>query len=393
LEGLPVVTLALVALNVAVYLFIETHSVSGNGQALAAVLEMRGTNVVQGQWWRLLTSAFLQIQLMHLVGNAVFLCILGWVAERLIGHGNLLLLCITSGIAGSIAELYSFRQPRFSSFGASGVVYGLVGILLYVYVFKRGVHANKLRYRRIVLLTAFVIINLLGEWYVFGRPIPGHVGGLLAGLAFPFLIPVVGPESKVRTVVGVAGVVLCLLAVTMLAARKQKVWVELDEIDPTNLYSVDWSSIPRLQRIVNDYPENLRAHQLLAEAYQSGRRYEDAIREYRYVLSKLPLSERDWYRMGWAYLDNGNYREAIVTFTRTLELDSENPERQMPRDAQFSVRMDREALARAYEGAGRIDDAITQYKMVLELFPDDFTADQELRRLRKLHAQATMAHD
>src|SRR5215471_13985504 len=110
---------------------------------------------------------------------------------------------------------------------------------------------------------------------------------------------------------------------------------------------VDWGSIPRLQRIVNDYPENLRAHQLLAEAYQSGRRYEDAIGEYRYVLSKLPLSERDWYRMGWAYLDNGNYRGAIDTFTRTLEVDSQNPQRQT-RDAQFSIRMDREALARAY---------------------------------------------
>src|SRR5216683_161622 len=105
LADLPVVTLALVALNVAVYLFIETHSVSGYGQSLSAVLEMYGTSVIHGQWWRLVTSAFLHIRLQHLIANVVFLCILGWAAEHLIGHVNLLFLWITSGIAGSIAEL------------------------------------------------------------------------------------------------------------------------------------------------------------------------------------------------------------------------------------------------------------------------------------------------
>src|SRR5215471_12226311 len=109
---------------------------------------------------------------------------------------------------------------------------------------------------------------------------------------------------------------------------------------------VDWGSIPRLQRIVNDYPENLRAHQLLAEAYQSGRRYEDAIREYRYVLSKQPFSERDWYRMGWAFMDTGKYKDAIDAFSRTLQLDSQNSRKQNPREQLLAVRMDREVLAR-----------------------------------------------
>ena len=377
--GLPFVTLALVVLNVTVYLFFS--------QSFSAVLEMHGASVIKGQWWRLLTAAFLHIRLSHLVGNVVFLCVLGWAAEQLIGHVNLLLLWITSGIVGSIAELYS-QQPRNGSLGASGVVYGLVGILLYVYSFRGERLAKRIRYRRIVLLAAFVIVDFLGEWYAFGTTTPGHVGGLLAGLLFPFLIPVVNVKPNVRILSGVVGVMLCLSVATLVAVRKQKVWAELDEIDPSNSYMVDSSSISRLQRILADYPENPRVHQLLAEAYQSGRRYEDAIREYRYVLSRQPFSERAWYRMGWAYMDSGKYRDAIDAFSRTLDLDSKNPQKQVPHDTLLSVRMDREALARAYEGAGRIDDARAEYKLILQIIPDDYIAEQELRRLEKLHAQS-----
>src|SRR5215469_942838 len=129
LAGLPVVTLALVVVNACVYFFIKTNSVSGYGQTLEAILEMHGANVIHGQWWRLLTSAFLHMELLHLISNVVFLCVLGWVAESVLGHVKLLLLWIASGIAGSIAEL-SALKPQSVSFGASGVVYGLVGGLL-----------------------------------------------------------------------------------------------------------------------------------------------------------------------------------------------------------------------------------------------------------------------
>jgi len=369
---------------VAVYLFIS--------QSLSAVLEMQGTSVIKGQCWRLLTAAFLHVRLSHLVGNVLFLCILGWAAEQIIGHVNLLLLWITSGLAGSIAELYS-QQPRVTSLGASGVVYGLAGTLLYVYSFRPEILPNKSRYRPIALMAVFVIIGFLGEWYVFGRPTPGHVGGLLAGLVFAFLIPVGSAESKRRILPRIAAAVLCLSVATLLAIRKQKVWAELDEIDPTNFYMVDSSSIPRLQQIVTHYPEILRAHQLLAEAYQNGKGYQDAIREYRYVLSKQPSSERVWYRMGWAYMNNGNYTDAADAFSRTLELDSRNPGRQAPYETLMSVRVDREALARAYEGAGRIDEAVTQYKMILQIIPGDSVADRELLRLRNLSPQRASAPD
>ena len=63
-----------------------------------------------------------------------------------VGHGR------------SIAELYS-QQPRAAALGASSVVYGLVGALLYVYFSRPGILPNKFRYGRMVLLAMFVIID------------------------------------------------------------------------------------------------------------------------------------------------------------------------------------------------------------------------------------------
>jgi rhomboid protease GluP len=171
-----------------VYLFIATD-VSGRGQTPVAVLQMHGASVINGEWWRLLTSAFLHVRLAHLISNTVLLCILGWMAEPLLGHANLLMLWVTSSVGSSIAQLL-FTQPQSTSFGASGVVYGLVGALLYFYLTKQDIHTLRSQHIRMLLLALFVGVNFLGEWYAFRRPIPGHVGGLFAGVLFAVFLKI-----------------------------------------------------------------------------------------------------------------------------------------------------------------------------------------------------------
>jgi len=380
---LPLITFSLASLNVGVYYCLVTNSGTGNNSTLQVFLEMHGERVIQGEWWRLLTSAFLHLNLSHLISNVAFLCLLGWVAEREFGHLKLLLLWISSGTAGSIAELLS-RQPRFVSLGASGVIYGLTAALFCHYFFGRTNLPNRQRHMRAALMLFLVGIGLFGDWYLFGRVNPGHAGGLLAGVLFALLVPVTANTSRQRIMVGAGGLALLLLATTILTIRRQKVWVELDEIDPTGFFSVNAGSIPRLQQIVADRPDILRVHLLLAAAYQNGKRFDDAIREYRYILKKQPLSEQAWYRMGWAFMDTGRYENAIDAFSQSLKIDSENSTRQTARDLQLEVRMDREALAKAYEGAARFDDSMAEYREILQTFPDDYIAKRELPRLEQL---------
>ena len=158
----------------------------------------------------------------------------------------------------------------------------------------------------------------------------------------------------------------------------------MDEIDPAGFFSANSGSISRLQQIVADRPDILRAHLLLAGAYQNGHRFDDAIREYRYILEKQPLSEHAWYQMGWAFMDTGRYENAIDAFSQSLKIDSQNSAGQTVRDSQFKVRMDREALAKAYEGARRFDDSIAEYRKILQINPDDYIAKRELPRLEQL---------
>src|SRR5947209_349190 len=69
LTPLPQVTLTLIAVNVVVYGVIASQAATGRGEALQSMLEMNGVRVLHGEWWRLLTSAFVQVQLPHLISN------------------------------------------------------------------------------------------------------------------------------------------------------------------------------------------------------------------------------------------------------------------------------------------------------------------------------------
>ncbi|GEM_PF-3850752 len=345
-----------------------------------------GASVIHGQWWRLLTYASLHLNLPHLIDNTPFLCILGFMVEPAIGPGSLFLLWIVSAIGGSIAQL-SLQRPHHTALGASGVVYGLIGVLLFIYLFKWQSLSLKYPVTRIVPLVVFVILNFLGESCVFARPIPGHIGGLLAGILFACLMPLVGPKSQPRILAALSLIILCFGVATSFAIHKQKIWVELDDIDPFRQNYADWGSIPRLEQIVREHPEILRAHTLLAEAYRSGKRYPAAVSEFQYILTKQPSSRDAWSRMGTAYMESPQYSGAVEAFARVLELDSQFAARQPSEQNIFTVGMVHYALAKAYENAGKFDQAIAQYRLALQADPDDLMAEQEIERLENLPAR------
>ena len=179
---LPIITLFLVGINFAIYSLVSTNL------ALSLVLEMRGADVIRGQWWRLLTYAFLHLTFGHLISNVVFLLFFGWLAESLFGHLRLLLLWIACSIGGSIAD-FAFLKPNSVALGASGVVYGLIGLLLGIYSFKRRLHPARFQYLITMLLICLVAIGLDGDRYFLGRFSPAHVGGLLTGFLLAFVTP------------------------------------------------------------------------------------------------------------------------------------------------------------------------------------------------------------
>lgn len=140
--------------------------------------------VAEGEAWRLVTSAFLHSGFVHLALNMLSLYFLGSFAEVTFGRSRFLALYLISGIAGGLAYLYfgSFSAPAV---GASGAIFGLLGGV-FGFAIRRGTFSMRNPIiSQLLLLTA---LNLF-----LGATIPGvsntaHIGGLLGGLVFGYLM-------------------------------------------------------------------------------------------------------------------------------------------------------------------------------------------------------------
>ena len=189
LTPLPLATFLLIAVNVIVYGVIASQTTTGRGGALHSMLEMNGRRVIHGEWWRLLTSAFLQVEFPHLISNVLVLLPLGWMAERLFGRLGLTVVWLAAGTAGSVAELL-VRGPRIISLGSSGALFGLMGALLGVHLLGRPTISRRSRYSWLATLAIVIALNFLGEWVILGGLNPMHCGGLIMGLALGFILPI-----------------------------------------------------------------------------------------------------------------------------------------------------------------------------------------------------------
>ena len=150
--------------------------------------------VAEGEAWRLVTSAFLHSGFVHLALNMLSLYFLGSFAEVTFGRSRFLALYLISGIAGGLAYLYfgSFSAPAV---GASGAIFGLLGGV-FGFAIRRGTFSMRNPIiSQLLLLTA---VNLF-----LGATIPGvsntaHIGGLLGGLVFGYLMaPTVYSQKKI----------------------------------------------------------------------------------------------------------------------------------------------------------------------------------------------------
>ena|SRR5437879_1095445 len=108
LEGVGAkVTRALIAINVAVYVLelATGGGVNGIGSTIYLRGVLYGPLVGQGDWWRLLTAAFLHYGPIHLAFNMFALYWFGSLLEQRIGSAKFLALYLASGLAGSAGAL------------------------------------------------------------------------------------------------------------------------------------------------------------------------------------------------------------------------------------------------------------------------------------------------
>ncbi len=140
--------------------------------------------VADGEFYRLFTSMFLHLGLLHLLLNMWALWVVGRVLEPLLGRARFLALYLVSGLGGSVAVYLTsglgvqvadrvlFGGVNELTVGASGAVFGLFGAF---YVFLR-----RLR-RDTSAITSLLVINLILTFVLPNISVAGHLGGLVTG--------------------------------------------------------------------------------------------------------------------------------------------------------------------------------------------------------------------
>ncbi|MBT3149652.1 rhomboid family intramembrane serine protease [Streptomyces sp. CHD11] len=232
-SAVPVVTYVLIAVNLLVYLaeLLRPEVVDRFAMVGAGLLGPDGEHyvwlhpypggftpegVVDGEWYRLLTGAFLHLPpaegtfgILHIVMNMAVLWNLGRLVEPMLGRVHYLALYLLSALGGSVLVL--LISPGDAVVGASGAIFG-VGAAYYVVARRVGAPMAQVNRFMAGLLLWLVVSAVVTSW-------EGHLGGLLAGGAVAAVFAYV-PRGDRRVLLQAAACTVLLALLLVAAAVK-----------------------------------------------------------------------------------------------------------------------------------------------------------------------------
>ena len=189
----PIVTYALLGINIFIF---SVMFLFGLYDEFINKYAVYGPYIVNGQYYRLITGAFLHADIFHLLFNCYALYIIGSQIESFMGKTKYLIIYLGSAIFGS---LFSITFSKFASVGASGAIFGLMGAMLYFGYHYRVYLGNTLKSQIIPL----IVINLL-IGFLSGGSIDNfaHIGGLIGGIMLSTAVGVKYKTSRFEMVNG-----------------------------------------------------------------------------------------------------------------------------------------------------------------------------------------------
>ena len=175
----PYVTVALVGINAVLFLicFITGDLLYDIGKVSPY------TVLAEGRYYNLLTSMFLHADMSHLVNNMILLLGLGYMMERELGHLKFFILYMLTGLGAGVASIiWKMHVGNWFiySIGASGAVYGMLGVLLAMCLFRVRDMEN-VDWRKMLIMIAFSIYCGFSDG---GIDNTAHIGGAVCGLVF-----------------------------------------------------------------------------------------------------------------------------------------------------------------------------------------------------------------
>jgi rhomboid protease GluP len=185
-----IVTIILLIINIIVFILC-----SQTGDLVYNIGSMDAQSVfINHEYYRLVTAMFIHGDVEHIVSNMIFLVGLGQMLESAIGHVKFLLLYMFSGIGASVISMaYSYSSGDiYSSVGASGAIFGLIGALFILVIVHNG-RFKQVSMRRLIFGLVFMVYSGIRTQYVDNA---AHIGGLVCGIVIMAVINLFVAHNK-----------------------------------------------------------------------------------------------------------------------------------------------------------------------------------------------------
>jgi membrane associated rhomboid family serine protease len=220
--GIPYVNLAIIAINVVVFLYQLVDPNFTNGYAAVPAEITSGTDIVgtfqvitpdgtfeideaagpSPIWLTLFSSMFMHGGWLHIGGNMLFLFIFGDNIEKAYGHVKYVIFYLVCGVIASFAHVLSQPDSIIPSLGASGAISGVMAAYLVLFPTNR---VKVLLALGVILLRPIMVpaVVMIGVWALLqfingigsiavtdqtsGVAYWAHIGGFVAGLVITFL--------------------------------------------------------------------------------------------------------------------------------------------------------------------------------------------------------------
>lgn len=283
-----VATSALVGLNIAIFVAM-VHSGASPIIADPRLLLTWGANygpfTLQGQYWRVVTSSFVHLEVGHLTINMLYLWWLGRTVEKIFGALVFIGICFLTAIGASLVSL--LYDPSRVSAGASGMIFGLAGLLIMLFF-----HVKSKSWKSKLILGRLITLTVCGLIYGLlpGTDNVAHLGGLMTGLALGFVF-----ARLLRRPRGAA-----LAFATLHQARLA---IEANDFD---------SAVLHLKSYVTARPRDPDGHRLLGYSLDVLSQYDEASLEYRHALDLAPQDEITETNLAVVFLCQGRHGDAVA---------------------------------------------------------------------------------
>lgn len=329
-DAMPMlVTQAIFGINVAVFvgmLLSGASLMSPSGATLLAWGANYGPYTLTGDWWRLITSCFVHIGIIHIAFNMWCLWSLGGMAERLYGRFTFASVYLLCGISGSLGSVLWHRAPTLSA-GASGAIFGIAGAV--IASLKLGEFASAaMAPGTMQSLIAFVGYNVIFGAISGGTDNACHAGGLLAGLVLGALIAKAAPQDSLLPRLGVLLLVAAVLGAGGYQLQRSRAYPfylmraseQIENEKPE-------AAIPLYQAALKLRPAAASTlHYDLARAYWQKKDFAAAEQELQKALKMQPDDEAILYELGGMRLEQHHFADARQSFAQLLAINPQSAE-------------------------------------------------------------------